>query len=194
MMISLLFHRYPSVPCQGCTMTNFRCLPAERDTTQHNHHNFYIYTHSHNHTPRHRYLYLNTPAHRYAHAHSASCTLPAYALSTTWLMLRCIFIGMAGNDAVKKHSSADNTCRYQSIIRLWPFSQSQCKPMQQSTQHNTLIKSKHKCCHHLHPHHLLSHYITTHSPHITCINDSLCLALLCPDDESPYGNLFDGEV
>jgi hypothetical protein len=35
MMISLLFHRYPSVPCQGCTVTNFRCLPAERDTIQH---------------------------------------------------------------------------------------------------------------------------------------------------------------
>jgi hypothetical protein len=30
LMISLLFHRYPSVPCQGCTVTNFRCLPAER--------------------------------------------------------------------------------------------------------------------------------------------------------------------
>jgi hypothetical protein len=37
MMISLLFHRYPSVPCQGCTVTNFRCLPAERDTIQHTH-------------------------------------------------------------------------------------------------------------------------------------------------------------
>ena len=60
MMISLLFHRYPSVPCQGCTVTNFRCLPAERDTTQplslplmHLHQVPYPHTHLHKQFPSH---------------------------------------------------------------------------------------------------------------------------------------------
>ena len=52
MMISLLFHRYPSVPCQGCTVTNFRCLPAERDTVQDTHIHLHIHTH---HTPEPKY-------------------------------------------------------------------------------------------------------------------------------------------
>ena len=71
MMISLLFHRYPSVPCQGCTMTNFRCLPAERE--------------------------------------SISLHYPTNLITPT------LFDNMYGNDAVKKHSSADNTCRQTSI-------------------------------------------------------------------------------
>ena len=61
------------------------------------------------------------------HTHPHTCT---YAFHYT-LYVRCI--GMAGNDAVKKHSSTDNTCRYQSIIRLWPFQTSQRKPMQRIT-------------------------------------------------------------
>ena len=129
MMISLLFHRYPSVPCQGCTVTNFRCLPAERDTT---------------HPP--------TPFYNFDYPFISLC------------ILSICCIGMAGNDAVKKHSSADNTCRYPSIIRLWPFHQvnaSQCE--RAHTIHHTYTLTYTLTHTHIHSHTHTHTHTQTHT-------------------------------